>query len=109
MVLRELLVLGETAVQLAGSEPTAQMVHLARAQRVRLVVLERLVSLVQVQPVLREQKVHLVLRVQPVLEELAVQLAGSVPTEQKVHLERARPVLRVCLELLVPRRTGRGR
>ena len=45
--------------------------HLARAQRVRLVVLERLVSLVQVQPVLREQKVH--------------------------------------LELLVPRRTGRGR
>lgn len=71
MVLRELLVLGETAVQLAGSEPTAQMVHLARAQRVRLVVLERLVSLVQVQPVLREQKVH--------------------------------------LELLVPRRTGRGR
>ena len=35
------------------------------------------------------------LRVQPVLEELAVQLAGSVPTEQKVHLARAQPVLRV--------------
>ena len=49
-------------------------------------------------------------RLEPlVLGESAVQLAGSVPTEQKVHLERARPVLRVCLELLVPRRTGRGR
>ena len=71
MVLWELPVLEELAVQLAGSVPTEQKVHLARAQRVRLVVLERLVSLVQVQPVLREQKVH--------------------------------------LELLVPRRTGRGR
>ena len=49
------------------------------------------------------------LRELPVLEESAVQLAGSASTEQKVHLERARPVLRVCLELLVPRRTGRGR
>ena len=38
------------------------------------------------------------LRELPVLEESAVQLAGSASTEQKVHLE-----------LLVPRRTGRGR
>ena len=41
----------------------------------------------------------------PVLEELAVQLAGSVPTEQKVHLARAQPALRVrlvVLERLVP-------
>ena len=50
----------------------------------------------------------MVLRVQPVLEELAVQLAGSVPTEQKVHFARAQPVLRVLrvrlvvLERLVP-------
>ena len=42
----------------------------------------------------------MVLRVQPALEELAVQLAGSVPTEQKVHLARAQPVLRVLLEHL---------
>ena len=79
MVLWELPVLGESAVQLAGSVLTEQKVHLARAQpvlrvqrvqRVRLVVLERLLLLMQVQPVLREQKVH--------------------------------------LELLVPRRTGRG-
>ena len=57
-MLWELPVLEELAVQLAGSVPTEQKVHLARAQRVRLVVLERLVSLVQVQPVLREQKVR---------------------------------------------------
>ena len=37
----------------------------------------------------------MVLRVQPVLEELAVQLAGSVPTVQMVHLARVQPVLRV--------------
>ena len=54
MALRELPVLGESAVQLAGSVPKAQKVHLARAQpvlrvlRVRLVVLERLVPLAQV-------------------------------------------------------------
>ena len=44
MVLGELPVLGEFAVQLAGSAPTEQVVHLARAQlvlRVRLAVLER--------------------------------------------------------------------
>ena len=40
-------------------------------------------------------------RLEPlVLGELAVQLAGSVPTEQKVHLERVQPVLRVRLEPL---------
>ena len=44
MVLGELPVLGEFAVQLAGSASTEQVVHLARAQpvlRVRLAVLER--------------------------------------------------------------------
>ena len=47
MVLWELPVLGESAVQLAGSAPTVQVVHLVRAQpvlrvlRVRLAVLER--------------------------------------------------------------------
>ena len=46
-VLGELPVLGEFAVQLAGSAPTVQVVHLVRAQpvlrvlRVRLAVLER--------------------------------------------------------------------
>ena len=30
----------------------------------------------------------------PVLGEFAVQLAGSAPTEQVVHLARAQPVLR---------------
>ena len=77
MVLGELPVLGEFAVQLAGSAPTVQVVHLVRAQ--------------------------------PVLGESAVRLAGSASTEQVVHLVRAQPVLRVqrvCLVLLVPRRTG---
>ena len=48
----------------------------------------------------------------PVLGESAVQLAGSASTEQGVHLVREQPVLRVqrvCLVLLVPRRTGWGR
>ena len=55
-MLRELPVLGESAVQLAGSVPTEQKVHLERVQpvlrvqRVRLVVLERLVLSVQVLP-----------------------------------------------------------
>ena len=83
MVLGELPVLGEFAVQLAGSAPTVQVVHLVRAQ--------------------------------PVLGESAVRLAGSASTEQVVHLVRAQPVLRVqrvCLvlrELPAPRRTGWGR
>ena len=86
-----------------------------RALRVRLVVLERLVPLVQVLLGRLVGWARLVLRELPVLGESAVQLAGSVPTEQKVHLARAQPVLRVqrvCLvlrERLVPRRTGRGR
>ena len=48
----------------------------------------------------------------PVLGESAVQLAGSAPTVQVVHLVRAQPVLRVQrvrLVLLVPRWTGWGR
>ena len=71
-----------------------------RVQRVRLVVLERLVPLVQVLPGRSVGWARLVLRELPVLGESAVQLAGSVPTEQKVHLERVQPVLRVRLEPL---------
>ena len=79
-----------------------------RALRVRLAVLKRLVPVVQVLPGRSEGWARLVLRELPVLEELAVQLAGSVPTEQKVHLARAQPALRalrvrlVVLERLVP-------
>ena len=56
LVRRVPLVLGELVVQLVRSVPTEQKVHLARAQpvlrvqRVRLVVLERLVLSVQVLP-----------------------------------------------------------
>ena len=57
MVLREVPVLGESAVQVVASVPTEQKVHLVQAQpvrlelpvpRVRSAVLERLVLSVQV-------------------------------------------------------------
>lgn len=108
----------ERLVLHAESVPKAQKVHLARALRVlralrvRLVVLERLVLLVQVLPGRSVGSARLVLWELPVLGESAVQLAGSASTGQVVHLARAQPVLRVqrvCLVLLVPRRTGWGR
>ena len=102
-MLWELPVLGESAVQLAGSVPTEQKVHLVQAQPVRLelpvprvrsaalerlVVLERLVPWAQVPAGHLEGWVHSVPRerLEPlVLGELVAQLVRLVPLALQVR------------------------